>query len=72
MSTIGPAEGFSGLKVPLPPGRFARSSFILQQVLAKLTCLGRINHVYAQAAAAPEQWQFLAALLKVLDRKSVV
>ncbi len=53
--------------MPLPPGRLARGSVLLQQVLAKLTCLGRINQVYAQAAAAPDEWEFLAALLKVLQ-----
>ncbi len=37
-----------------------------QQMLAKLTCLRQLNQVYAQAAAAPDRWEFLAALLQVL------
>ena len=52
--------------MPWAPGRFPRGSVLLQQVVAKLTCLDQINRVYAQAAATPDRWDFLAKLLQVL------
>jgi len=60
-------EGFSGLTLPGEGGCFLGGGVFWQQVLAKLTCLHRLNHVYAQAAAAPDRWEFLAALLQILN-----
>ena len=72
MPPTGPREGFAKLTIPCGSGRFAWGAAAFQEALAKLTGLTRINRVYAQAATALDQWEFLRALLKVLQVDSEV
>jgi putative hemolysin len=58
---------FRGLSLPVNQGKFHKVFQVLQNPLEKLICLHRINHVYARAASAPDQWQFLTALLESLN-----
>ncbi len=58
---------FRGLSLPVTQGKFHKVCRALRHPLEKLICLHRINHVYARAASAPDQWQFLTALLQSLN-----
>ncbi len=67
MLASGQKEGFTGFTVPVAQKRDSQVAAWLRQLVAKLTCLDRINRVYAQAAAHQDQWRFLTALLEVLQ-----
>ncbi len=58
---------FQGLHLPAATRKPLRWLNIFNNPLEKLICLHQINHIYAQAAAAPGQWQFLASLLGALN-----
>jgi len=58
---------FRGLSLPVTQGKFHKVFQVFQNPLEKLICLHHINHVYARAVSAPDQWQFLTALLQALD-----
>ncbi len=67
LSTSRENKGFVGLSLPGELGRLPGGRAFWQPLLGRLTCLERINQVYAQAAAAADQWEFLAALLQTLQ-----
>ncbi len=59
-------DNFCGLHLPVNQGKYHKWLKVLQNPLEKLIRLDGINRVYAQAVAAPDQWQFLADILKGL------
>lgn len=56
-----------GLNLPFYNGKYHNLLNVFHKPLERLICLPQVNRVYAQAAAAPDQWQFLAALLHSLQ-----
>lgn len=65
-TTVYPDE-FCSLHLPFTKGKYHNWHKILQNPLERLLCLDGINRVYAQAASAPDQWQFLARILQGLN-----
>jgi putative hemolysin len=59
-------NNFCGLHLPVNRGKYQNWLKVLQNPLEKFFCLDGINRVYAQATTAPDQWQFLADILKGL------
>ena len=60
-------DNFCGLHLPFHEGKYQKWLKILQNPLEKLLGLDGVNQVYAQAASAPDQWQFLAGILNGLN-----
>ena len=59
-------NNFCGLHLPVNQGKYQKYLKVLQNPLERFIRLDGINRVYAQATAAPDQWQFLADILKGL------
>jgi putative hemolysin len=60
-------DNFCGLNLPANTGKYFNWLNLFQSPLEKLIGLKQVNQIYARAAAAPDQWQFLARLLSALN-----
>ncbi len=60
-------DTFCGLKLPPATNKYFNWLNRLPNPLERLICLKQVNQIYAQAAAAPDQWQFLSSLLAALN-----
>ena len=67
METSAYPDEFRSLHLPFTKGKYHTWHKIFQNPLEKLLCLDGVNRVYAQAASAPDQWQFLARILQGLN-----
>ena len=60
-------DNFCGLNLPANTGKYFNWLNLFHSPLEKLIGLKQVNQIYARAAAAPDQWQFLARLLSALN-----
>lgn len=60
-------DTFCGLNLPSTTGKYFDWLNLFHSPLEKLIGLKQVNQIYARAAAAPDQWQFLARLLSSLN-----
>jgi len=60
-------NNFYGLHLPVYRGKYQSWLNVLRDPLEMAIGLNQINRVYAQAASAPDQWQFLSDILHGLN-----